>query len=135
MVLKVLDALPVNCVVRNPLYMFKIPKDEAIGVNEKDFSNVSVEVFKPDGTPSDEPPKPEFFTTGKLGVLSGGLLNVKDQRKPMSKEDVQAMAVFEVKEKLENKRTEQSSAVLCLFDHFHPSFTPPNYYSFHYSLT
>jgi len=27
--LKVLDALPVNCVVRNPLYMFKIPKDEA----------------------------------------------------------------------------------------------------------
>ena len=110
---KVLEALPLNCVVRNPLYMFKIPGDEAVGEDEKDFSKVSVEVFKPDGTPSDEPAKPEFFTTGRLGVLSGGLLNVKDQRRPMSKEDVQAMAVCEVGEKLEKKRTEQLLHMLC----------------------
>lgn len=96
-----------NCPLNPKIFEFEISETEALGLNEKDFSNVKVRLFKPDGTESSDDPNIMYIATGKLGMLRGGLLNVKDHRPIMSKEDIVAMADSAMEEKLLKKRTEQ----------------------------
>ena len=88
------------------IYVFYIPTDKPLGVNEHDCSNVTVKLFDPSGEElSLSEGQVGFFSVGKLGALKGGLLNVKDQRKVLDKEDIVVLRQQEVDAKIDERRT------------------------------
>lgn len=107
--LQVLEHLPISCNCWEFLYVFKVPVNSPLGSDEKDYSCVEVQRFTNDGIPAphptNEPLNVEYFSVGKLGGLVGGLLNVKDKRKIMSREDVTELAMETTRTKIDAKRT------------------------------
>lgn len=99
-----LDDLPLSVSTNKKLYVFEVPDLGSLGTSESDYSNVVVRMFEM-ATSSLQASDANiaYFSTGKLGTLVGGLLNVADFRWPMSKEDVQ----FAHKEMIQNLLTKK----------------------------
>lgn len=104
---KVLELLPLSCSPSKWIYLFRIPVSAPLGEDEKDYSAVQVSVFSQDGILATENRTLEYFSTGRLGCLTGGLLNLDDRRKVMSKKDVAHLAEATTEARLATKRTDQ----------------------------
>lgn len=102
---KALDAIPIAMCPKDFLFFCLVPIHGPLGKNDKDASNVRFMALTPDGQ-LDPSQKLCVVPTGKLGSLKGGLLNLDDFRKPLSKEDVQQMAFDATKARLSKKRNE-----------------------------
>lgn len=76
-----------------------------LGKNEKDFSNVRVEMYGPEGVMIAGDPKIRFFAEGKLGGLKGGLLDLHTKRKVMNQEDIKNLAEETTDQIIQKKRT------------------------------
>jgi len=101
-----LDALPVSSTLSDWILVLEIPAGTPLGENEHDFSYVLTRSYdRMKGCWMDPVPPIAFFSTGKLGALKGGLLNLQDAREVLNKDAIVEMAKSTVDEKLEKKRT------------------------------
>ena len=69
--------------------MLEIPAGTPLGVDEHDFSYVLTRSYdRMKGCWMDPVPPIAFFSTGKLGALKGGLLNLQDAREVLNKDAI-----------------------------------------------
>ena len=74
-----------------------VPEGGPLGTEDDEFSNVKFTVVSvATGEPCGKTINVEFFSDGKLGALSGGLLRMEDFRKAKSREDVSQMPLAAV---------------------------------------
>lgn len=85
-------------------FVIEISHTSSLGNSDTDFSNVKHWQVDGEGNFISEPVV-AYMPNGRLGALKGGLLHVSDFRKPLSKSDVQSIAMQEVSRKLQQKRT------------------------------
>ena len=103
---QVLASIPEGCCIAEEVYVFRVPVNVSLGIDEADFSNVAVTVVSSkDCQPLQTPPRVAYFASGKLGVLKGGLSNVFDYRERLSNSEINVHAEGTVQEKLADKRT------------------------------
>ena len=62
------------------MLLVKIPSETSLGLNDRDFCNVSITSIDEDGKVVEGNPVVEFIPTGPLGTLKGGLLHLADHR-------------------------------------------------------
>lgn len=107
-----------SCPCAKRIYVFTVPTDRPLGSDEKDFSAVEVSIFLPNGEQSSDKVNVDIFATGRLGSLSGGLLHLADARPVLQKEEVHALALESVDQRLSSKRTGtvvQRGTQICAF--------------------
>lgn len=73
------------------LCVFILPRESFMGHDEADFSNVVVKIYNQEmrDVTSDHPHYVEYFCSGRLGSLHGGLLHLADARSHLTKEAVE----------------------------------------------
>ena len=86
------------------MFVIKIPSEKALGLNDRDFTNVSTTTIDEDGKVVEGNPEVVFIPTGPLGTLKGGLLHVADYRETLRKEDILKMASAETDANISKKR-------------------------------
>ena len=111
---KILENMPIKHMPESPIPIFKVPVDESLGKDEKDFSNVTISAITAEGQVV-AGPEVFFVPGGKLGTLKGGLLFLNDFRAPLSKDDVANMALECTKQRLSSKRKGWGLGTKCLF--------------------
>lgn len=99
-----MESIPINVAPTERMIIVTIPADEPLGKSDRDFTNVAAFAINLDGQVIDAAVKTCFPPIGRLGVLHGGLLFLNDFRSPLSKEDVNSLAVETTKVKLQKKR-------------------------------
>ena len=90
---EVLDNVPMTILPPEKFFVITIPSEKPLGLNEKDFSNVSVSLANHSGQQLEDTVKVFFVAGGKLGGLKGGLLFLGDFCAPLSREDIAGLAV------------------------------------------
>ena len=90
------------------VFVIVVPAEGPLGKHDRNFCNVSSQLVDSDGKILDDKPKVVFFATGRLGNLKGGLLNLKDHREILSKEQIKERAKSTVQAELEEKRSRVS---------------------------
>ena len=93
-----LESLPIALAGEEKLLLFIIPSASFLGEDETDYSKVNVKAFNQDLvelTSESEVPQVAYFSTGRLGSLSGGLLHTADCRRMLSREDIAETQAFE----------------------------------------
>ena len=98
--------IPSQCSLADEIFVFKVPANEGLGAKEHDFSNVTTSMVSKEGELLPKQPNVEYFGTGKLGTLKGGLCNAMDFRKRMSNEDIAVLAETSVEQTISTKRTD-----------------------------
>ena len=89
--MEVLESLPIALAGEEKLLLFIIPSGSFLGEDETDYSRVTVKAFNQDLvelTSESEVPQVAYFSTGRLGALTGGLLHTADCRRMLSREDI-----------------------------------------------
>eukprot|EP00438_Fugacium_kawagutii_P025177 Skav204199 [mRNA] locus=scaffold3425:108725:116221:+ [translate_table: standard] len=86
---QVLDNVP-DALVGSKFWVFQLPTEKPLGLNETDYSNVKVRLFQPDleEVAIVEETAVGYFSVGKLGCLLGGLLSIQDFRMALTSEDI-----------------------------------------------
>ena len=117
--IKVLEQIPLGRPLNDSIYGFWLPTHGALGKDEKDFSNVRVEVLisdeKAPGAEHTENHTAMIFASGKLGMLVGGLLNMEDQRVPLQRVEIKQAAEATVEDRIEKKRTVWGKTIFYMF--------------------
>lgn len=100
---EVLESFPLTAKVSEVIRIFTLP-DGPLGNSETNYENVTITaVSTADGNPTDVG-SVKFASTGKLGSLQGGLLNMADSRRRASQEDFGAVQAQQIEEVLQKKR-------------------------------
>lgn len=98
-----LESLPLAAKVSETIRIFTLP-DGPLGSSETTYENVKITAVRTaDGNQTDVG-SVKFSSTGKLGSLQGGLLNMADMRRRASQEDFGAVQAQQVEEELQKKR-------------------------------
>lgn len=98
-----LESFPLTAKVSEVIRIFTLP-DGPLGNSETNYENVTITaVSTADGNPTDVG-SVKFASTGKLGSLQGGLLNMADSRRRASQEDFGAVQAQQIEEVLQKKR-------------------------------
>lgn len=96
------------------LYVFTVPHARNLGVAYDSYDNVSWKVFD---THMKEmvvdASDVQYFSSGKLGSLHGGLLNVDDARTVLSAEDINRMQITQFEEQVQKSRS--PSLIMCIY--------------------
>ena len=87
------------------MLVVKIPSETSLGLNDRDFCNVSITSIDEDGKVVEGNPVVEFIPTGPLGTLKGGLLHLADHRGILSKDEIGKITQGDTEEKINHKRT------------------------------
>ena len=89
------------------IYYIKVPVTASLGVDEKDFSNVEIQVFTCAGEAMEmtEDHVATIFAEGVLGGLKGGLLDLDFARARLQAEEVGNLAKQNAADVLDRKRT------------------------------
>lgn len=83
-----------------------IPEDLDLGVHEKDYSNVQWECIDgATGAQSKESCNVQVFSSGRLGMLKGGLLYLHDIRPKLTSDSLADIALHMVSGDVTSKRT------------------------------
>ena len=82
-----------------------VPVEGPIGTHECDYSFLETRWYDDTGVLVTEERSANFFSTGKLGALKGGLANFKDLRPTISQAQVVEAASMEVEQNLACKRS------------------------------
>ena len=83
--------------------IFTVP-DGPLGTSETTYEDVEITAVRTsDGNPTDVG-SVKFSSTGKLGSLQGGLLNMADIRQRACQEDFVAVQAEQIEETLQQKR-------------------------------
>lgn len=88
------------------LYLFILPSQEPLGINDTDFSKVVIKSIRvSDGQTTDIDRNKVFISCrGKLSTLTRGLLHIADVRARVTKEQVQQTFVETAQKNLQKKR-------------------------------
>ena len=98
--------IPPQCSLADEIFAFQVPTNEGLGQKEHDFSNVRASMVYKEGELLPKQPNVEYFGTGKLGTLKGGLCNAMDVRERMSNKDIAVLAETSVEDIIASKRTD-----------------------------
>eukprot|EP00435_Cladocopium_sp_Y103_P039028 s3536_g10.t1 len=87
---RVLEQIPLQLKIHDCLRVLIVPAANPLGQNERDFSNVCIQVFDQNlkEITAQKPDEVDFFSCGKLGTLVGGLLHLADARDVMTAQDI-----------------------------------------------
>ncbi len=103
---KVLDMFPVEVKVAEQIYWFQLPHMGPLGESGTDYSATKISSHKADGALIQAKPVVEIFSVGRLGGLTGGLLNMSDFRTAMDSKAVAAIVETSCESNIERKRTD-----------------------------
>ena len=109
-----MDNIPLTIAPVEELYVFTVPHAGNLGTTYDSYDNVSVKVFdtnmkEVEVNASDV----QYFSTGKLGSLHGGLLNIDDARPVLSAEDIKQMQVTQFEHQVQKARS--PSLIMCTY--------------------
>lgn len=87
---QVLESIPLSMQVEDHIWIFKVPSQQPLGDTERDYCNVEVQRYelKTEAITVPEDGAIGYFSVGRLGALTGGLLHVADVRQAMTQEDI-----------------------------------------------
>lgn len=85
------------------VYTFVVPHTANLGETLDSYGNVRVNFFD-ENLEQQKAPVVEFFSSGKLGALHGGLLNLDDLRTPITAADISEMQVEDFSAQLQAQR-------------------------------
>ena len=83
---------------------FIVPSERSLGTSDTNYDNVQIKWFTAAGETIEGDGGVKFTSIGKLGALTGGLLNIADWRKEPSQEDLQDMHKNIASTQLRHKR-------------------------------
>lgn len=120
-----LQVIPPQCSLGDEIFVFQVPANEGLGAKEHDFANVTASMVSKEGELLPKQPNVEYFGTGKLGTLKGGLSNAMDFRERMSNTDIAVLAETSVEQAISVKRTDygfSAVSVICCCKDFLRTF-------------
>lgn len=100
---QVLEDMPV-ALCGQPIYFFLVPFRDPLGKTFQDFTNVEVTKLDANHQELDDKPSVEYFSSGKLGALHGGLLHLDDHRAILSADDIKDIQKKEMQKEVEAQR-------------------------------
>ena len=106
---EVLESIPLKLSGQS-FYVFVVPHGASLGKSFDTYENVQVKVFD-DKLQEHEATGVEYFSSGNLGKLHGGLLNMSDYRAPITAEDLSALQAVQFESNVANHR--RHAGVLC----------------------
>ena len=106
------ENMPLN-LAADRLIIIRVPIHDALGINEKDFSNVKICAMSSCGTFSPDECIVFIVQNGKLGNFKGGLLHMQDFRSVLSREDIVEAAKQKQEDTLNAKRSLGRNNMYC----------------------
>lgn len=87
---KVLETIPLANAGAEKLWVFVLPTQKQLGKNDTDYSNIQIKIYNQDleEITYQGDSGIGFFSSGKLGSLTGGLLHLDDRRERLSAEAI-----------------------------------------------
>ena len=82
-----MEEIPLQIAPTADVWAFVLPSDGVLGSSENDYEHVQIQRYDVNQTLVEEG-KADFFSSGKLGALEGGLRNLDDVRQSLSKEAI-----------------------------------------------